>query len=1154
MKTTKKAARARLGGDRYEMWPLDAPGMPPPGEDFLAAARAAGDGSIYSKKTRKGEAFVEFKPGPVLTDLYRRALREPGFRLAVQIKPGKKSNVVFIPGHVWGEGAEQLMESMVRRGVEPPPVTGPQPAEVMVLGKMPWYEEVQFMRNLVGATGEILTDFLARLRVKDARHWYVANLVKFMPPEVAGTRLRAGWIKDCLPLLHQELRIVRPKYILCLGADASTALLGKQYGVGYMEGRVVPYEFPVHRSHDDEPEFHRAQVMTILHPAEVARDNAKARIIERGLSRFSLLVTGVNFDKAEDDVDHRVIDSIEDAEHWAEEAEAHLAGLPKRLRLVAWDAEWEGQHPMNTGAYLRSVQVAWAPKHAVCFKIAHAGGGLAFRDAEGRPALDRLARLLNRFMKGKRLVGHFLNADLEWLHYYGIHPDRHCQVPLDPEGDKQAWELFRDGAGCLDTAAAVHAVEETAALGLEVLGMRYTTAPRWDIRLEEWKKRFCAERGLKAGQLEGYGECPDEILMPYGAYDADVTLRIMLRLLDLLDCDYDGNCCWEPFWETMIMNPVILDIHKNGITVDRARIDVLTKNFITARADQEQRIRHWARWDEFNIRSTQHVREFLFGARYNGKRDKFGNVVRIRPDGARSLRLTPLLDTSKPPRRWEDIVARGLEKDATPGTGKTILGILAQENPKVREQVGWIRDYRFLDQVLKSALRPPLEDEEEGGWLQDDDGFFAYDAGLAACVDVDGRVRTHLIPTAETGRLKSFRPNLQNLSKSRDGDYRRLLGDENYKYKLRSILKASGWDDRPVRIPRRPKKLRWVARTPGEAELRRRARSKKKYALVEFDYTGAELYGMAIMSGDEAMINHAERALLPDSGYDKNGEKCPGGPFPHPDYYDIHSNVAVLAFQLKVPSGGLADAKLADKYGIALGTPFAEILGRAAGEALPATKRALDLIGKSHFRTLAKNVIFGIAYGRGAKAIAFQAKEQGVRVTAEQAQAVIDTIFGMYTGLVPFFEEARSRAVEERWLCHCFGRFRRFPAARDYALEGEFERQAMNFPIQGMIASAVDRGLARLRKLIYEQGLQDDVRILLQIHDAGLLEVALDKIEHVKKLVVYAMRDCVPIYPSTLDGRPTGAGPYYLGLEFAVEKHWGERFSKEEIARYGIAC
>lgn len=1398
------------------IWPLNAPGMPPPGPDFLRAALDLGDETEYVKGAK--DKPMVFNPGPRLERMYRRALREPGFTLSVAVRPGFNAPVTFVPGHIWGQHGAEWQRSMVDSNYEAPPVDGPHPAPVFVLGKMPWKEETSEGRNLVGVTGEILTDLIDRLRIKHAAGWYVSNLLKFMPPDDT-TVLKANWIHDCLPLLHMELRIVRPRYILCLGADASKWLLGSKFNVSYMAGRVVPYTYPVHLRHEDKPEHHTAQVMTVLHPAEVSRSPEKIRILQSNFSRFSFLLTGKNFDEAEENLDHRVCHTLEEAEEWVDEVNAEFRDRKKKDKLVGWDLEWEGQHPVNPGTYIRTIQVAWGPKKAICFTVSEAGGKCGFRDRNGKPAIKRLVKLLNTFMQDKRAVGHFLISDLEWAHSIGLTPTKWCPIPLDDivlkNGKRRlAWERMKAGEGWIDTSAMVHAIEETAPLGLEAVAMRYSTCPRYDIPLEDWKKAYCKEKGMKSEALEGYGNCPDNVLYPYANYDADVTLRSAMELLPLLDSDYDGNCCWEPFWESMAIQKPLLRIHKNGILVDRSRVDEHTRNFMAGRSSMEETIQDWAKWKDFNVRSTQQVREFLFGERLNGKRDARGDFVRIRPPGAKSLHIEPLLDTSKPPRRWCDLKDRGIDRDATPGTNKMILGILAQENLHVAAQINWVRDYRFMDQVLKSVLRPPRTDEDDN-WIENDEGFLEYDAGLAASIDVDGRVRTHLYPTAETGRMRSSRPNLQNLcfddnteiltqdgwilfpfltdkqkvaqywpqdrridfvtpcerqvfhykgdmrhitteshidlavtpnhrcllrhrkseahfevradklhgpfkhihagvyaggtktlskfdvdwialvicrarvlesgsfrfhmvdpmvgetlmrlavqvggaarrhkdgkrytvggkprpgriirdicgdrprlgpwileydrptldylverltywgrytrentlrfedaytaewaqilwtlsgvrarlrahnttepldysplrdhdvahlsyrldlpsdrydysmttdcenmpykydgsvycvtvpssfivtrrngkvsvsgnSKSRDSDYKRMLGEQNYKRKIRSILKAS----------------------PG-------------YCLIEFDYKGAELYGMALMSGSKKMRAHCEAAnTYAEAGFDINGKpsphgtKCPVDPkngcvlcgYPHPLYYDIHSNVAKLAFQL----------------------------------ACHPSKFGLFLLKKSHFRTLAKNVIFGIAYGRGAKAIALQAKEQGINVSPEEAQVVIDAIFRMYPELVPFFEAAKQRATNDKWLCSCYGRLRRFPTTSDYKMEGEFERQAMNFPIQSMIASAVDRGLAYLDQAIDDQGLTDDIRLLLAIHDAGLVECRYELVPYAKKLIQWAMVEKVPIYPSTLDGVPRGDGPYFLGLDFQVESHWGEPYTEAQQIELGM--
>ena len=271
------------------------------------------------------------------------------------------------------------------------------------------------------------------------------------------------------------------------------------------------------------------------------------------------------------------------------------------------------------------------------------------------------------------------------------------------------------------------------------------------------------------------------------------------------------------------------------------------------------------------------------------------------------------------------------------------------------------------------------------------------------------------------------------------------------------------------------------------------------------------------------MISHAQRNQLSEDD---------------PNFYDIHSNVACFAFRLDCPP----------------------------------TKSGLESIGKKHIRIVAKSVIFGIAYGRGAKAIAVAAKEQGINITQEEAQAVIDAIFEMYPALVPFFKECQDRATgrfavrdpetgvvdtpQANYLVNCYGRYRRFPASGDdRSLAAEFERQAMNFPIQSMIASAMSRAIALIHDYKERQLKKGHnmFNFVLQIHDAILLEVPFKYVKHVCEYVLPRyMRDGVPIYPTTLDGFPTGGGPYTLGIEADVMNHWGEVLTYEEAVRAGL--
>lgn len=1095
------------------IFPLTAPGLPPlpPNSAFLSYVQALGDEESRvteeTVKNAEGKKVTERKLvySDQLLSLIRSALRDPGFTLPVEVGPHQEKEATFIPGHLWGSDK----------------ATGPRAADVMIINKNPWLPEEKSGRCMVGEDGVLLLDIFRRLKAKGVGRFYVTHLVKFRPPDWK-TTLKAVWVKDCLHLLYQELKIVQPKFILCLGADASKVLLGTSAGVTEMEGRIEAFRYNAALSEKEgDSHWRDAKVMTVVHPKQVIRDQSAARQLENGIARFVALLNNVDVGSAEK-VEHQIVDNHADLLQTLIDVEQKAED-----NVIAVDAEWHGQHPVNKGSYMRTMQFAWAPKKAVGIKLHEPGGEVVegFRDGyvNHRGILTKTISLLNAFFKGgeidlgdgnkftfrrKRVVGHFFNADLEWLLDYGIDIQECFLVPLydysiteENKNTKRSKQYRKDGfkvgaavpawyrtkyEGGADTGLMAHAIEETATYKLETLAMRYTTAPRYDKELQTWRTKYCQELGLKSGDLEGYGMCPDEILLPYGMYDADVTLRLFYKFAVLLDEDYEGNSCREAFWESQIATPSVLEIHRSGITVDRGRIDFLTARFVAARAKIEEQLRAEIKWPDFNIRSTQHVKEFLFGHKLNGRLDKeTGKPVRIRPQEALTLNLTPLFDTGKPPKPWIEIIRTHKEHEHSPSTNKQALSLMAQQAPTefCTRLINTLRDYRFLDQVLKTVLRPPVTDDDTGEAVFDDDGNWSYEDGLASMTCDDGKVRTHIYQTKETGRWSSARPNLQNISKQRDPDYKRLLGDE-YKYSLRSVLKAS----------------------PG-------------HVLVEADYVGAELFGMAVMSGDPNMIEHATRNQLPEE---------------HPDYYDIHSNVAVFAFRLNCPP----------------------------------TKSGLASIGKKHIRIVAKSVIFGIAYGRGAKAIAVAAKEQGIEITVDEAQAVINAIFQMYPLLKPFFEECQQRAtgryvdpateelIKERYLCNCYGRFRRFPDSNgDQALAAEFERQAMNFPIQSMIASAVSRALAYIHdyKMRQFRKGRDMFTILLQIHDAILLEVPYKYVKHVCEYVLPTyMRKAVPIYPSNLEGIPTGSGPYYLGIEAEVMDHWGEGLTFEQAVKHNL--
>ncbi len=984
---------------------------------------------IGPKNHRKLEKIIGkslAKQKRLIDRFQERALTQPGYNFKVLCGPGRLQAAEFIPGHLWGSHD----------------VSGPKPSDVMVVGKWPGNDESGLLRNLAGPSGKCLQETCRRFRVPGMAGWYVTNLCKFAPP-IPKDRMMSSWLNDNLPLFSIELKRVCPKYILCLGADAAKAVLGKNASIKQLDGRVIELDYE-----DEAGEAKQALVMCIIHPAQVLREaKAARRQFERGIARWGLLLSGIRFDKEETGLNYHIVDNLEDLNKVIEEAERDACGL------ISVDLEWEGAHPQNEGSYVRSIQFSWKPKSACCVVLRMEGGASAFHD--GIPAaLDRI----RKYLRGKRLVGHYFVNDMKWLLSLGIDLRKEYRVPSEPKNGLLPWERTRT-EGSIDTSSMFHAIEETGPFGLEILTQRYTTMPRYDIPLEVWKKEYCSEKKIKISELTGYGMVPGEILYPYGCCDADAGLRIALEGDRLLDEDYEGNCCREAFWRAMQAIPATLEMEDTGILVNEVRLNNLGKAFKRASGKLLEELRDWAKWPEFNIRSHFHVREFLFGEEINGKPFVDNKPVRIRPKGAKSLRLQPVMDTSKRPVLWEELVEKGEESEHSPGTNKLNLAILSQDNEAQFQQVDMVRNLRFLNQMVRGPLRLPIMK----------DGVRMYEKGLGHYLCSDGRVRTHFQATKDTGRWGSSSPPLQNYSKKRDKEYKALLGDA-YKKKIRSIFRAS----------------------PG-------------CLLIEADYIGAELMGMAIMSGDQLMIEHCTRSQLDED---------------HPNYYDIHSNIAVMAYKLKCAP----------------------------------TKKALKDAGHGTKRDLAKAVIFGLAYGRGARAIALAAREEKVLITVEEAQAVIDAVLGTYRGLEPFFAECRYRVSAPGWLVNCFGRYRRFPQTDDRSLLGDFERQAMNFPIQSMVADAVSGALHYLYNYRSQVEIPDMYRMLLQVHDAILLEVPYEHVDFVAKSVFpYCMSQCVPIYPSKLDGTPVNRGPYRLGVEVTVYRDWGERLSKEECRKYGVS-
>ena len=133
---------------------------------------------------------------------------------------------------------------------------GAATAELMLVGEQPGDKEDLAGRPFVGPAGRILDEGLQEAGIDRGRA-YVTNAVKhfkWKPSPRAGGRgtskprihakPNAAEVKACRPWLETELEVVRPKIVVCLGATAAQALLGRQFKVTKQHGQWVewPYE------------------------------------------------------------------------------------------------------------------------------------------------------------------------------------------------------------------------------------------------------------------------------------------------------------------------------------------------------------------------------------------------------------------------------------------------------------------------------------------------------------------------------------------------------------------------------------------------------------------------------------------------------------------------------------------------------------------------------------------------------------------------------------------------------------------------------------------------------------------------------------------------------------------------------------------------
>jgi len=139
---------------------------------------------------------------------------------------------------------------------------GSRDADVMLVGEQPGDQEDKQGRPFVGPAGRVLDEALEAAGI-DRSKVYVTNVVKHFKWTAQGKRRihkkpNAEEIAACKPWLSAELDSVQPRMLICLGATAAQALLGRSFRVSKDRGRLV--ESPL-----------APMVLATVHPSSILR-------------------------------------------------------------------------------------------------------------------------------------------------------------------------------------------------------------------------------------------------------------------------------------------------------------------------------------------------------------------------------------------------------------------------------------------------------------------------------------------------------------------------------------------------------------------------------------------------------------------------------------------------------------------------------------------------------------------------------------------------------------------------------------------------------------------------------------------------------------------------------------------------------------------
>ncbi len=259
---------------------------------------------------------------------------------------------------------------------------------VMVIGEAPGAKEDQKGRPFIGQSGQLIR---TKLQQAGITNYYITNTVKCRPPDNRTPTAKES--KACKQYLDEEIRDVKPDYIIALGSLAAKVVL-KKSKITQCHGQFVPVG--------------KATGIPIYHPAFALRDPSKLPAIEHDLARLRRAMDG---ELNGDEFSYEVVRNLEDFERFLSEF--------SRADEFSFDTETSGLFPHGHDAAIRCLGIGLRDRSWV-IPLDMPGSWL-----EGLPkAQKRAVHAIHRASRGKIGIaqnGKFDNHFLERCYGVSFH-------------------------------------------------------------------------------------------------------------------------------------------------------------------------------------------------------------------------------------------------------------------------------------------------------------------------------------------------------------------------------------------------------------------------------------------------------------------------------------------------------------------------------------------------------------------------------------------------------------------------------------------------------------------------------------------------------------------------------------------------------------